>query len=305
MIPLAPSDEVRAALAERRAVVALESTIIAHGLPYPANLEIGRALEAAVRAAGAVPATIAIFDGVVRAGLSEGELAKLAERAHDFEKASARDLGLMTSQRRCAATTVSSTARVAASLGIRVFATGGIGGVHRGDALDVSQDLPTLAECPVAVISAGAKAILDLPRTLEVLETLGVPVIGHGTREFPAFYTRSSGLTLDHQLDDAAAHARFLAAHWQLQPTRGVLIANPLPAEAALDRAEIDAAIAVALARASSQKVAGKALTPFLLSALAEITAGRSVAANRALALSNAALGGAIAVAFAAESGAT
>ncbi len=293
---IAPSKAVAAALHAKRPVVALESTIIAHGLPYPENLDVALELENAITAIGAVPATIAVFDGVLKVGLTEGELQLLAGQPDRFTKAAARDLGYVIAQRRSAATTVSSTALVASQVGIRLFATGGIGGVHRGDALDVSQDLTTLAQCPVAVVSAGAKAILDLPRTLEMLETLGVPVVGHRCTEFPAFYTRSSGLTIDLSLEHPKEHARFLKAHWTLLPNRGVLIANPIPDADALPRRTIETAILNALDAAAVQRIRGKALTPFLLKALAETTAGQSIAANRALAINNAKLAARIAM---------
>ena len=292
------SEEVATALGDGRAVVALESTILAHGLPYPENLAVGQAIEAAVRESGAIPATIAVFDGIIKVGLETSELEELTSGASRFAKASARDLGFVLAAGASAATTVSATALVAARAGIRLFATGGIGGVHRGDQADVSQDLTMLAGCPVAVVSAGCKAILDLPRTLEMLETLGVPVVGHRTRDFPAFYSRSSGLTIDQQLEEPAEHARFLVSHWALLPNRGVLIANPIPEDAALDREPIEQAIEIALARAAERRIKGKALTPFLLAALAEITEGRSVVANRTLAIDNAHLAGQIAVAL-------
>ncbi len=294
---LVPSEEVRSALAERRAVVALESTILAHGLPWPENLDVGRGLEAEVRAQGAVPATIAVVDGVARIGLDAAQLERVAREGSGFAKAGAADLAVALARGRSAATTVSATATLAARAGIAVFATGGIGGVHRGDAGDVSSDLTTLARERVAVVSAGAKAILDLPRTVELLETLGVLVLGFGTDEFPAFYTRGSGLALEHRVDTPDEVARILAAHWALE-RGGVLIANPCPREAALDAGAIEAAIAEALAEAAARRIVGKPLTPFLLAHLARATGGRSVAANRALALSNARVGAQVAVAL-------
>jgi pseudouridine-5'-phosphate glycosidase len=275
--------------------VALESTLVAHGLPWPDNLEVGRALEAAVRAAGAEPATIAIVDGEVRIGLDAATLERLARDGEAFAKAGAPDLAVHVARRACAATTVSATAVLAARAGIAVFATGGIGGVHRGDAGDVSHDLVALARTPIAVVSAGAKAILDLPRTAEMLETLGVLVVGFGTRELPAFYTRTSGVALDHRADTVAELAAICRAHWQLGGG-GVLVANPIPAEAALDPATIDAAIAAALADTAG--VSGKQLTPKLLAKLAEVTGGASIRANRALAVNNATLAGQLAVAL-------
>jgi len=278
-------------------VVALESTIIAHGLPWPDNLEVARELEANVRANGATPATIAIVAGRVRVGLDEAALTDLARRGGAFAKAGAHDLAVHLARGGDAATTVSATAMLAARAGIRVFATGGIGGVHRGDASDVSHDLPALARTPIAVVSAGAKAILDLPRTLETLETLGVLVIGWRTGELPAFYTRTSGLALDHRADDMADLARIARTRWALGQG-GVLVANPIPAEHALDAATIYHAIGRALDEAASTGVTGKRLTPFLLARLAETTGGAAVRANRALARNNAAVGAALAVAL-------
>ena len=292
------SDEVADAIASGMPLLALESTIVAHGLPWPDNLAIGRDLEAAGREAGAVPATIAVFDGVAQIGLSGAQLERLAREADTFVKAGAADLPIVFSRGRNAATTVSATATLAARAGIRVFATGGIGGVHRGDALDVSSDLTTLARTQIAVVSAGAKAILDLPRTLEVLETLSVLVIGYRTDEFPAFYTRHSGLRLEHRCDTAEELARVLEARWALGQG-GVLVANPIPEEAALPLAQIESAIIAALALAARDGISGKALTPFLLSELARATAGASVRANRALALNNVRLGAALAKACA------
>ncbi len=293
-LQLALSDEVRVALAEGVPVLALESTIVAHGLPWPDNLAIGRALEQMARDHGVVPATIAVIDGAARIGLSEAELERLAREAHGFVKAGAADLPVAMARQRNAATTVSATAVLAAQAGIRVFATGGIGGVHRGDALDVSSDLTTLARTPLAVISAGAKAILDLPRTLEVLETLGVLVLGFGTSEFPAFYTRRSGLPLEHRCDHADEVAAILAARWALGQG-GVLVANPIPEDAELPVGDIHGAIDQALASAHVRGIGGKALTPFLLAELAQVTGGASVRANRALALNNVRVGAQIA----------
>jgi pseudouridine-5'-phosphate glycosidase len=290
--------EVAVAMAQGAPVIALESTIVAHGLPWPDNLDIGRELEAAARAAGAVPATIAVFDGVVQVGLSDAQLERLAREANSFVKAGSADLPVIISRARNAATTVSATATLAARAGIRVFATGGVGGVHRGDALDVSSDLTTLARTQIALVSAGAKAILDLARTLEVLETLGVLVIGYRTDEFPAFYTRRSGLRLEHRCETVGELARVLQTRWALDQG-GVLIANPIPEEAELPAAQIESAIAAALALAARDGTSGKALTPFLLSELARTTSGASVRANRALALDNVRVGAALAKALA------
>ncbi len=298
MLRFAVEAEIAAALAAGRPVVALESTILAHGLPWPENLEIGRALEAEVRAGGAVPATVAVLDGVACVGLETAALERLARDGRAFAKAGAADLPVASARGANAATTVSATCTLAARAGIRVFATGGIGGVHRGDSGDVSSDLTVMAREPIAVVSAGAKAILDLPRTVETLETLGVLVLGYKTNEFPAFYTRQSGIPLEHRVDSADEAARMLAARWSLGQG-GVLVANPIPAGDALDTQLIDAAIAAALAAASAAGVRGKALTPFLLAELARVTGGAAVRANRALALSNARVGAEIASAFA------
>ena len=295
------SDEIVAALAAGDPIVALESTILAHGLPWPDNLEVGRELEAAVRAGGAVPATIAVIGGTPRIGLDGAALEDLARRGHAFAKAGASDLAVHVARRGDAATTVSATAVLAEQAGIRVFATGGIGGVHRGDGSDVSHDLVALARTQIAVISAGAKAILDLPRTLEALETLGVLVIGWQTDELPAFYTRSARLPLEHRVDEIRELAAIARARWALGQG-GILVANPIPLAHALDAHAIDAAIARALGEADAQRVTGKRLTPFLLARLAETTGGAAVRANRALARANAELGAALAVALTAWS---
>jgi pseudouridylate synthase len=283
------------------AVVALESTLVAHGLPWPDNLSVARELEATVRSHGATPATIAIVDGEVRIGLTPDELERLARDGRTrFAKAGATDLAVHLARRSSAATTVSATALLAARAGIQVFATGGIGGVHRGaDSLDISHDLVALSRTPIAVVSAGAKAILDLPRTLEQLETLGVLVIGFQTSELPAFYTRTSGLALEHRADTIPDLAAIARRHWHdLGARSAILVANPIPEAAALPAAAIDAAIARALADATSSNITGKRLTPFLLARLADVTAGASIHANRALAIHNAAIAAQLAVAL-------
>ena len=272
------------------AIVALESTIIAHGLPWPENLEVARALEAAVRASGATPATIAVIDGELHVGLDDTELEQLARDGARFAKAGATDLAVHVARRTSAATTVSATAVIAARAGIRVFATGGIGGVHRGDAGDVSHDLVALARTPIAVVSAGAKAILDLPRTLEMLETLGVLVVGYHASELPAFYTRTSGLALDHRVESSRELAAIARAHWQLGGG-GILVANPIPADHAVDVAP---AIERALAEARAAGITGKRLTPFLLARIAQLEP-RAVHANRALAVHDAQVAAALA----------
>ncbi len=297
-LPLAIAPTVARALADGAPVVALESTIVAHGLPYPDNLAVARELEAAVTAGGAIPATIAVIGGVVRIGLDAEAMCALAERGPSFAKAGASDLAVHLARGSDAATTVSATAVLAARAGIRVFATGGIGGVHRGDGDDVSHDLVALARTPIAVVSAGAKAILDLPRTLEALETLGALVVGVGTDELPAFYTRTSGLRLDHRVEDMATLARICRLRWEALAQGGVLVCNPIPADAALEAAMIEAAIAAALAAAAAAGITGKRMTPFLLAHLAGATGGAAVTANRALARNNAVVGAALAVAL-------
>ena len=292
---IALSEEVAAAVAAKKPVVALESTLVAHGLPWPENFEIGRALEDEVRKHGAIPATVAVVGGKISAGIDAATLERMARGG--WRKLGVGDLGVALARGLDGATTVSATTYAAARAGIRVFATGGIGGVHRGDSLDVSSDLTTLAKEPVAVVSAGAKAILDLPRTLEMLETLGVPVVGVRTDEFPAFYVTSSGLPLEHRIDSAAEAAALLRAHWELG-LGGVLLAHPIPKAHELDKKTIDRAIAEALADADKHKVRGKALTPHLLAFVSRATAKRSLQANRVLALSNAAFAAEVAAAL-------
>ncbi|GGK23527.1 pseudouridine-5'-phosphate glycosidase [Salinarimonas ramus] len=291
--------EVEEALAAGRPVVALESTIITHGMPWPANLETARAVEDVVRTGGAVPATIAVIAGRVRVGLDGATLEALARKA-DVMKLSRADLPFAVATGRDGATTVAATMICAALAGIRVFATGGIGGVHRGveETMDVSADLEELARTPVCVVCAGAKAILDLPRTLEALETRGVPVIGYRTDDLPAFWSRSSGLPAPLRLDEAGAIAAMIEAKRDLGLEGGVLVTNPVPEEAEIPRAEIDAHIATALAEAKAQRIAAKAVTPFLLGRLVELTGGRSLATNVALVKSNAALAAGIASAL-------
>ncbi|HKI38315.1 MAG TPA: pseudouridine-5'-phosphate glycosidase [Gemmataceae bacterium] len=281
--------EVAAALRDSRPVVALESTLIAHGLPRPLNLETARLAEDVVRQEGGVPATIAVLRGVPTIGLGAAELQELAE-ADGVLKASTRDLATAVAKKRTAATTVAATMWLAHRAGIKVFATGGIGGVHRGAAEtgDVSADLTELARTPVAVVCAGAKSILDLPRTLEMLETLSVPVVGYETDEFPAFYVRSSGLPLPARVDSPDEAAALLSAHWALGRA-GVVLARPLDT-LALGWEEFEAALAEAERQAARQGVRGPALTPFLLARLAEITGGRTLRANQALIVANARL---------------
>jgi pseudouridine-5'-phosphate glycosidase len=304
-LPALPPDvdvapDVAAALAAGGPVVALESTIIAHGMPHPANLDTARALEAIVTAGGAIPATIAVIGGRIKVGLDEPALVRLAGGG-DVLKASTHDLPFAVAQGRDAATTVAATMRIAAMAGIRVFATGGIGGVHRGarDTFDVSADVTELGRTDVAVVCAGAKAILDLAATLEALETASVPVIAFAVDMLPAFYSRSSGLKAPLRLDTPTAIAAFLAAKWRLGLRGGVLIANPIPVEAEIPAEAISAVIEGALAAAAVQGIAGKSVTPFLLDRINAATAGRSLAANVALVKNNARLAAQIACALA------
>ena len=291
--------EVRDALAAGRPVVALESTIVAHGMPYPANLETALAVEAIVREEGAVPATVAVVDGAVQVGCDASMLERLASEP-GVAKVSRRDMPVVLAQGSLGATTVSGTLIGAGLAGIRVFVTGGIGGVHRGvtDTWDISADLDELARHDVTVVSAGAKSILDLPKTLEVLETKGITVLGYGTDEFPAFFTPHSGIPVAHRADTPEQVASILKAKWGLGLKGGVLVANPVPAEFGFDAS---AATDKALADAARQGIEGKALTPFLLKHIAEATGGQSLAANVALVKHNARIGAQIAVAHAAS----
>lgn len=286
---LSVAPEVSEALDAGRPVVALESTIISHGMPYPRNLETAREVEQVVRDAGAVPATIAIADGAFRIGLSEDQLHELAT-ASEVAKASRRDLGLVLARRTLAATTVATTMMGAAAAGIRVFATGGTGGVHRGaeHTYDVSADLQELARTPVAVVSAGVKSILDIGKTLEYLETLGVPVYGWQTDEFPAFYTRRTGLPAPLRVDSPQELGAALAAQWAIGLSQGALVANPIPEDDELEHGYIEEVIQRAVAEAEAQGVAGRDLTPFLLGRIVELTDGRSLEANIALVKNNA-----------------
>jgi len=283
---------------EARAVVALESTIIAHGMPYPENLSTARLLEQRVREAGAVPATIAVMDGAVRIGLTGAELETLA-RAREVLKLSRADLPFAVSTGKPGATTVAATMICAHLAGIRVFATGGIGGVHRGaeSSFDISADLGELARTPVAVVSAGAKALLDLPKTLEYLETRGVPVIGYRTDEFPAFWSRQSGLKVPLRLDSVQEIARFLAVKWEMGLGGGAVICNPAPQADEIPAEEMRGFIDAAVREAEARGVSGKQVTPFILGRIVELTGGRSLRTNIALAESNARLAAEIACA--------
>ena len=289
--------QVRHALDSGLPVVALESTVIAHGLPYPANLETARSMEAIIRRLGAVPATIAILEGKLRVGVSDVELEHIAT-AKGIRKVSRRDLPIVAAQRGDGATTVAATATIAAWAGIKVFATGGIGGVHRDPAYDISNDLPTLAATPVVIVCSGAKAILDLRATVEWLETAGVPVIGYGTDEFPAFYSRRSGLPVDARVDTPQEAAAIIRAGTRMGLPGGVLITTPVPAEAELPSEKLEAAIASALAEAEARAIEGSASTPFLLRWVARQTEGASLKANIALLDNNAALAAEIALAL-------
>jgi len=295
--PLAYSAEAAGAVAARRPLVALESTIITHGMPSPQNLETARAVEAEVRAAGATPATIAVMDGAIRVGLDPDRLAALAA-ATDVRKLSRADLAVALTEGWTGSTTVAATMICARLAGIAVFATGGVGGVHRGaeSSFDVSADLIELAETPVTVVASGAKAILDLPKTLEVLETRGVPVIAFGQDALPAFWSRDSGLPAPLRLDDPAAIAGAHRMRARLGLPGGQLVANPIPREAEIPAATIAPHIAEAIAAAEAQGVVAKAVTPFLLARIGEATGGAALAANIALVKSNARLAARIAV---------
>lgn len=295
-IPYLPSEEVADALAENRPLVALESTIISHGMPYPQNLETANKVEAIVRESGAVPATIALIKGKIRVGLPAPDLHFLAE-AQDIHKASRRDMAYILSQKKSAATTVAATMICADIAGIRMFATGGVGGVHRGapQSFDISADLQELARTRVAVVSAGVKSILDIPLTLEYLETMGVPVVSFGTNHFPAFYTRSSGCQAPFRLDTAEEIAKMILVQQQLRLGGGFLIANPVPEEYSMDKTTIDQAITQALEAADREGISGKAVTPYLLAKIKEITKGESLFSNIQLVYNNARLAAQIA----------
>lgn len=294
------SEEVAEALENRRPVVALESTIISHGMPYPQNVETAQRVEKIVRSTGAVPATCAIIAGKLTAGLTAEEIEILGKTGRKVPKASRRDLPFLVSQKMNGATTVASTMIIAAAAGIRIFATGGIGGVHRGAAttFDISVDLQELAQTPVAVVCAGAKSILDLGLTLEYLETMGVPVVGFRTDEFPAFFTRRSGFGVDCRLDTPAEITHFLNVKWEMNLRGGAIIANPVPAEFEADPDMIQKAIETALDEAKKMGIGGKAVTPFLLSKIEKLTGGTSLKTNIELVCNNARLAGEVAVCF-------
>ncbi len=284
--------QVSAALAEGRPVVALESTIISHGMPYPQNVQTALAVEDIIRKNGAVPATIAVIGGRLKAGLTPEEIEYFGKKGQAITKASRRDLPVLCARGEDGATTVTTTMMIAHMAGIQIFATGGIGGVHRGaeTTMDISADLEELAHTPVMVICAGAKSILDLGLTLEYLETHGVPVIGFGTEELPAFYTRTSGFRVDYRIDSPQELAAAFRVQRELGYPGGMLVTNPIPAEYSMDPAVINAAIDQAIAECNEKGIHGKATTPFLLARVAELTGGDSLASNIQLVFNNAAL---------------
>ena len=284
--------EVAAAVAEGKPVVALESTIISHGMPYPQNVETALKVEQIIRDCGAVPATIAILGGRLKAGLSHEEIEYLSKKGQDVTKASRRDLAVLVARKADGATTVTTTMMIAHMAGIQIFATGGIGGVHRGaeTTMDISADLEELASTPVMVVCAGAKSILDLGLTLEYLETHGVPVLGYGTKELPAFYTRKSGFEVDYRMDTPEELAEAFHVSRQLGLKGGMLVTNPIPEEFAMDHDVINRAIDEAIAQANAQGIHGKATTPFLLAKVKELTGGDSLDSNIQLVFNNARL---------------
>ncbi|HNB35891.1 MAG TPA: pseudouridine-5'-phosphate glycosidase [Anaerolineales bacterium] len=287
------STEITRALNLGAPIVALESTVITHGLPQPQNLELARNMEKNVRDAGAVPATVALLDGKIRLGLSDEELVRLSESASTL-KVSHRDFATAIVKKVNGGTTVAGTMLAANMTGIKVFATGGIGGVHKESAFDISTDLKALAETPMIVVCAGAKAILDLPATLEYLETMGVPVVGYQTDEFPAFYSRESGLNVSARLDSPKEIADFAKAHWSLGLKSAILVTNPVPEAEAISQSKMEPIIAKASAEAIDKGIHGQALTPFLLGRISELTKGKSLKSNLALLLNNARLAGEI-----------
>ena len=286
------SQEVAEALAVGKPVVALESTIISHGMPYPQNVETALRVEQTIRDGGAVPATIAVIGGRLKAGLTKDQIEYLGRKGRDVIKASRRDLPVLVARGEDGATTVTTTMIIAAMAGIKVFATGGIGGVHRGaeTTMDISADLEELAKTPVMVICAGAKSILDLGLTLEYLETKGVPVIGYGTEELPAFYTRRSGFKVDYRIDTPEELAAAFRTKLEMGLEGGMLVTNPIPEEYSMDPDRINAAISQALDEAAAQGIHGKETTPFLLARIKDITGGDSLASNIQLVLNNARL---------------
>ncbi|MBQ4417198.1 MAG: pseudouridine-5'-phosphate glycosidase [Butyrivibrio sp.] len=297
-------EDVAKAISENRPVVALESTIISHGMPYPQNVETALQVEEVIRKEGAVPATIAVINGRMKAGLTKDEIEYFGKKGTAIAKASRRDLSTLIARSEDGATTVTTTMIIAHLAGIKVFATGGIGGVHRGaeTSFDISADLEELAATPVCVVCAGAKAILDLKLTLEYLETHGVPVIGYGTKELPAFYSRRSGLSVDYRMDTPEEIATALRIQHDIGMKGGMLVTNPIPEEYAMDGDEIDQAIEKALAEAKEKGIHGKETTPFLLARIKDITGGDSLASNIRLVFNNARLAARIAAAYVKES---
>ncbi len=294
------SNEVREALAAGKPVVALESTIISHGMPYPQNVETARKVEQTIRDEGATPATIAVLGGRMKAGLSDDELEYLGKAGQKVTKASRRDLPVLIARGMDGATTVTTTMMIAHRAGIKIFATGGIGGVHRGaeTTMDISADLEELAHTPVMVICAGAKSILDLGLTLEYLETKGVPVLGYGTSELPAFYTRKSGFSVDYRVDSPEELAAIYRAQRELNIEGGMLVTNPIPEQYSMDPDVINKAIDQAVAEANAQGIHGKAITPFLLARIKDLTGGDSLDSNIQLVLNNARLAAKVAKAL-------
>ncbi|MCY3890013.1 MAG: pseudouridine-5'-phosphate glycosidase [bacterium] len=284
------SDEVAAAAANQEAIVALESTIITHGMPAPDNVETARRVEAAVRANGATPATIAVVDGVARIGLTDKELDRLGQPGLELVKIGNQNLAASLYLGQTGGTTVAATMKLAALAGIKIFATGGIGGVHRGaqHSFDISGDLEELARTPVAVVSAGFKSILDVAKTTEYLETLGVPIVGYQTTTLPSFYSIESPHEVSLQLDSPESIGAYLHTHWSLYPACGAVIANPIPQHAAIPTNRIEAAIAQACVHADAEGISGKELTPFLLQWLVDATDGESLEANKELVVNNA-----------------
>ncbi|MCO4838207.1 MAG: pseudouridine-5'-phosphate glycosidase [Oceanospirillaceae bacterium] len=289
---------IQKALAQNKPVVALESTIISHGMPYPQNVETAMRVEQAVKDHGAEPATIAIINGRLTVGLDETQITYLGKRGFEVIKTSRRDMPFIVAQQQDGATTVASTMIIAGMAGIKVFATGGIGGVHRNaqTTMDISADLQELANTSVAVVCAGVKSILDIGLTLEYLETHGVPVVGYKTKVMPAFYTQTSDFEVDYSLDSKASIAKVLAAKWALGLAGGVVVANPIPKAYAMDPVTIEKVISEAIIEMQHQGIYGKQSTPFLLSKIAQVTQGESLAANIQLVLNNARLGAGIAV---------
>jgi len=296
-LPLHGSSTINQALRSSYPVVALESTVITHGLPRPKNLMLARDMERVVRENGATPATIALLDGKVHIGLTDAELERLANETN-ARKISRRDFATAIVKKECGGTTVAGTMFAAQRAGIKVFATGGIGGVHEVETLDISTDLQALADTPMVVVCAGAKAILDLPATLEYLETMAVPVIGYGTDEFPAFYSRQSGLPVSARLDSPREIVEFAKAHWEIGMKSAVLVCQPLSPEEELPCEKVDGAIQQARREAHEQGIHGQTLTPFLLARMAELTGGASLKANLTLLLNNARLAAHIAKEF-------